>query len=485
MRILRAGCAAAAGLAILAGLGGAAAAPTPDSAATVVVDTSQPGGRLPSDFVGLSFEVRELGIGNIDARRGNLAQFFRTLGRSNVRFSGNTLDRDAIWLGDGQQLPDPLPEWVQHIITPADIERLDDFLAATGWDTAVGINLGRWDAERAADQAAVMSRVLGRRLLAAECGNEPDQWVSRGYRPAGYAYADYRRDWQMCAGAVGRMPLAGPDAASPTSAWAANLARDEGDRLKMIMIHQYSMDPTGTMERLLSPATNAGQAGAATPNLTVAKQLGKPIRIDETNSAWGGGIDGVSNRHGSALWALDYALQMGQLGLDGINFHGGLGVCNQPIWNGRWQLYTPMCASSKAEELAQVYRAMPIFYGLWMARQMGPGTFLPVTVTTDRNVNAYAVRGDDGRTRIAVIQKEETTTGPVSVAISVGGRDRTARVLTMTGSGLTADDTAVQGARVGTDGRLAPAAADRRPVRGGTVHIELAAGSAALITLDR
>jgi hypothetical protein len=268
MRILRAGCAAAAGLAILAGLGGAAAAPTPDSAATVVVDTSQPGGRLPSDFVGLSFEVRELGIGNIDARRGNLAQFFRTLGRSNVRFSGNTLDRDAIWLGDGQQLPDPLPEWVQHIITPADIERLDEFLAATGWDTAVGINLGRWDAERAADQARVMSRVLGRRLLAAECGNEPDQWVSRGYRPAGYAYADYRRDWQMCTAAVGRIPLAGLDAASPTSTWAANLARDEGDRLKMIMIHQYSMDPTGTMERLLSPATNAGQAGAATPNLT-------------------------------------------------------------------------------------------------------------------------------------------------------------------------------------------------------------------------
>jgi hypothetical protein len=453
--------------------------------AAIAVDFGNPGGRLPSDLVGLSFEMRELGIGNLDARKGNMVQLFKTLGRSNVRISGNTLDRDGIWLPDGQALPSPQPDWLQHVVTPSDIKRLDEFLGATGWTTEVGINLGRWDAAAAADQARVMTKVLGAKLVAAECGNEPDQWVGKGFRPAGYAYADYRKDFQACAAAVGPdIPLAGPDAASPSSAWAASLARDE-PRLGMVMLHQYAMDPTGTMARLLSPETYASQLRSITPNLNTAKELGIPLRLDETNSAWGGGIDGVSNKHGSALWALDYSLQLGQAGVAGLNFHGGLGVCDQPIWNGKWQIYTPICAASKAGELAQIYKVMPIYYGLWMARQLGAGQFLPVTLTTDRNITAYAVRGDDGKLRLAVISKEDPATGPVSLSIAVGGANRGAGVLTMTGTSLTGADTAVQGATVDSAGRLKPGKPTRAPVRNGSLSLDLAAGSAALITLDR
>jgi hypothetical protein len=252
----------------------------------------------------------------------------------------------------------------------------------------------------------------------------------------------------------------------------------------MLMIHQYSMDPTGTVARLLSPQTNAAQRAADSANLAAARENGLPIRIDETNSAWGGGIDGVSNTHASALWALDYSLQMAQLGLDGVNFHGGLGVCNQPIWNGRWQLYTPMCAADTADEAAQRYRAMPIFYGLWLARRMGPGRFLPSTLTTDRNVNAYAVRGDDGRVRIAVIQKEDPSTGPVRLDLAAGRGDGTAQVLRLSGSALAAVDTTVQGGVVDGTGRLVPGRAERVRVRDGRLAVDLPAGSAALITLD-
>jgi hypothetical protein len=486
MRSLRTGCAVL-GLALAATIGltaspGAAAEP---ATATLAVDLANPGGRLPGDLVGLSFEMRELGIGNLDARKGNMTQLFKTLGRSNVRISGNTLDRDGIWLPAGQALPSPQPDWLQHVVTPADIKRLDDFLGATGWTTAVGISLGRWDPAAAADQARVMTRVLGRKLIAAECGNEPDQWVGKGFRPAGYAYADYRKDFQACAAAVGpRIPLAGPDAASPSSTWAASLARDE-PRLGTVMLHQYAMDPTGTMARLLSPETYASQLRSITPNLNAAREAGKPLRLDETNSAWGGGIDGVSNKHGAALWALDYSLQLGQAGVAGLNFHGGLGVCDQPIWNGKWQIYTPICASSKAAELAQIYRVTPIYYGLWMARQLGTGRFLPVTLTTDRNLTAYAVRGDDGRLRLAVISKEDPAAGPVSLAVTVGGANRGAGVLTMTGSSLAGVDTAVQGATVDNAGRLDPGRPAQAKVRGGVLSVELAAGSAAVITLDR
>src|SRR5690242_4061928 len=229
LRIERRVTAGAAVVALAAGLGSAAwtapaRAGTPDTAATtttattatpattVTLDPAHPAGTLPADFVGLSFEMRELGVGSFDARAGNLVALFRTLNRAgNVRISGNTLDRDTLWVPAGQSAPDPLPDWVQDVVTPADLTRLDRFLGATGWHTEVGINVGHYDAALAADQARAMTAILGHRLVGAECGNEPNAWVGKGFRPAGYGYPQYKLDWEACAATLGSHPLAGPD----------------------------------------------------------------------------------------------------------------------------------------------------------------------------------------------------------------------------------------------------------------------------------
>src|SRR4051812_3553992 len=137
--------------------------PPTTTTTTITVDPRHQVGTLPADFVGLSFEMRELGVGSFDARAGNLVALFRTLNRAgNVRISGNTLDRDTLWVPAGQSPPDPLPDWVQDVVTPADISRLDRFLAASGWHTEVGINVGHYDAALAADQAKAMTGILGR-----------------------------------------------------------------------------------------------------------------------------------------------------------------------------------------------------------------------------------------------------------------------------------------------------------------------------------
>ena len=462
----------------------AAPAPTP---ATITIDRANPAGKLPADFIGLSYEMRELSMGSFDASRGNLVQIFKTLGRngSNIRISGNTLDRDTLWVPAGEQPPQPLPEWVANTVSPSDIRRLNSFLVKTGWKSEIGINLGRWDARLGADQSRSMFSILGPRLAAVECGNEPDQWVLRGYRPAGYAYADYLRDWRTCADAVGNNRIAGPDAASPTTSWAASLARDERARLNMLMIHAYSMDAAGTTAKLLSPATVTSQLNAVTPNLTAAKAQNLPLRIDETNSAFGGGVEGVSDTYGSALWSLDYTLQMAQAGVSGVNLHGGLGVCGAPLFNGRFQRYTPICAANTADEQAKIYKARPEFYGIYLASRMGPGTFLPLTLSTDRNVRAYAVSGNDGRIRIAVIQKEAPGGAPVRLTMNVGGSNRNAEILRLTGSSLTSDDTAIQGATLNRKGQLNPGRPNTAKVRGGNVTVEVPSGTAALITLDR
>jgi hypothetical protein len=461
---------------------GAQADAADDGTATISIDAAHPGSRLASDAVGLSFEERELGIGNLDAGKGDMVQLFRTLGASNVRIGGNTLDRDTLWVPAGQPPPNPKPDWVQDIVTPNDIKRLRGFLDATGWKAEVGINVGRWDPALGRDQARTLQKVLGPKLNAVECGNEPDQWPGKGLAPADFDYAQYHARWAACADVFGNDRIAGPDTAGTSSAWAASLAADEGKRMNMLTVHQYAAGPDITIAKMLAPGQITSQLNSVAGNLAAAKKAGLPMRVDEANSAYSGGIDRVSNVYASALWVIDYGLSMAQAGLEGVNIHGGLGVCNDPIWNGKFQRYTPICASSTAYQLAQVYQVMPIYYGIWMARQMGPGRFLPVTVSSGTNLSAYAVRGDDGRTRIALVQKDATTNAPVHVTLDVGGCNRTAKVLRMTGDALDGVATSVQGATVDGSGRLAPGKPGTARISEGTLALDVPSGSATIVT---
>jgi len=483
--------AAATALATAAGLGAVAAAPANARSAaapdvTITVDTAHPFGNLPSDFVGLSFEERELGVGSFTAHTGNLAALFRTLGRSNLRIAGNTLDRDTLWVPAGHQPPSPLPSWVQDVVTPADIARLNTFLKASGWKAEVGINVGHFDPALAADEAADLRTTLGSRLVGAECGNEPNSWLGKGLRTAPFGYPQYKSDWEACAQAAGTTRLAGPDTSSPTSTgpWVASFAQDEQKKVNLLTIHSYSVNSSATVTDLLSAKTDASELSAVSAELASARGVGLPIRIDETNSAAGGGVVGVSDTYASALWAFDYSLLMAQDGFSGLNFHGGLGVCEAPLFNGKFQIYTPVCAANDADAKAAVYKAMPEYYGLYMAAQMGGGRFLPVTVSSNAdNVTAYAVRGGDGKIRVAVIEKDPTTAGSVRIQLKIGGHSGTAQVIHLTGSSLGAQDTAVQGATVSRSGHLSPKPANHVAVHGGMLDVSLASGSAAILTL--
>jgi hypothetical protein len=490
--------ATATALATAAGLGSVAAAdpgqasPQATSAqATITVDLSHPFGALPSDFVGLSFEMRELGVGNFDAHAGNLVALFKNLGHSNVRIAGNTLDRDTLWIPAGQSPPSPLPSWAQDVVTPTDIVRLGHFLSASGWKAEVGINVGHYDPALAADEAKVLSSTLGSRLGGAECGNEPNSWLGKGLRTAPFGYPQYKLDWEACANAAGKTRLAGPDTSSPksTGPWVASFARDEQTRVKLLTIHSYSIGSTGTVTDLLSANTDASELSSVSSELAAAKSVKLPIRIDETNSAAGGGIAGVSDTYASALWSMDYSLLMAQDGFSGLNFHGGLGVCDAALFNGKFQIYTPICAANAADESAKIYQAMPEYYGLYMASRMGSGEFLPVTLSdasgATPNITAYAVRGTDGKTRIAVIEKDATSAAPVPLSIKVGKSNHAADVVHLTGSSLgSAQGVAVQGATVSRAGQLAQKPGSLLHVHDGTLNFTMASGSAVIITLS-
>jgi hypothetical protein len=279
--------------------------------------------------------------------------------------------------------------------------------------------------------------------------------------------------------------MAAPDLSSPTSTadWFNQFATAEHDRINMLTIHNYT--GATTIGQLLSPAVHDSELANVAPQLATAQALHVPIRLDETNSAVGGGVAGMSDVYASSLWALDYNLVMAQAGFAGLNFHSGFGVCGAPLFNGRFQRYTPLCAANDADAQAKVLTAMPEYYGLYMATRMGSGRFLPVAVSSDHNVTAYAVQGNDGRLRIAVIEKDDTSGTAVPVSINLGRGNGIAAVLHLTGQTLdSANGVAVQGATVDRDGHLRPGRADRLRLRQGVLNFTIAAGSAVVITLD-
>jgi hypothetical protein len=331
-----------------------------------------------------------------------------------------------------------------------------------------------------------MVTTLGPRLAATMCGNEPNSWVRHGYRPEPFGYPQYKHEWEACAKVVGSNRIAAPDTSAPlkTVAFVADLARDQRKTMSLLTVHTYSVPATASIAELLSPRIQASQLAAVAPHLATARSVGLPIRIDETNSAAGGGIEGVSDRYASALWALDYSLQMGREGFDGLNFHGGLGVCGAPLYNGRFQRYTPICAATAEDARAERYVVTPEYYGLYLASRMGPGRFVPVKVTSDRNVTAYAVRGDDRRLRIAILAKEETTTAPVPCRIKIAPGHRSAELVRLTGPSLDAKTgVAIQGASVAPDGTLAPRPPEEVTARDGQLSLELRAGTAVVLSL--
>ncbi|HKT01025.1 MAG TPA: glycosyl hydrolase family 79 C-terminal domain-containing protein [Rugosimonospora sp.] len=454
----------------------------PLSTVVVTVDASRTAGVLPATVLGLSYEADELALRpGFEAGRGNLANLMRGLGTGYLKVGANAVDDYVIWNPDHL----PVPPWAKTSIGPPEIDVLAGLAQATGWRVELGVNLARFDAPRATAEAQYATARLGALLAAVECGNEPNGYAGR-VRPAGYGYADYRAEFEACADAVTRAgaPLAGPN--TYAGAWIANFARDEHDRVVLLTDQPYALaqDPARqpTLADLLSPATAARDLRLVDRAVAVARAYHLPLRRDETNSVNQGGLAGVSDVYGSALWALDYTLRLAQHGVSGLNFHGTAGLCGRPETDGKVRHYTPLCAAGAADLAAGVLTPQPVYYGLLMAHLLGAGEFLPVTVTGagSRHVDAYAVRGADGRVRVLVVNAD-----PAAAALRLDpGTGHAAEVLHLTGESLDSSaGIAIQGRRVNRDGTFTPGPPDRISAGPGGFTLALRPASATLVTV--
>jgi len=149
-------------------------------------------------------------------------------------------------------------------------------------------------------------------------------------------------------------------------------------------------DPSMTMGKLLSPATNSGLLGLVSRTVAAARANGSQARMTECNTVWNGGQSGVSDAFGSSLWAADLMFSLADSGMTGVNFHGGVGG----------NCYTPIYYSPKVS-------AKPEYYGILFFKYGAKGRFVRANLSdASANVGAYAMQCGSDSMRIAIINKD-------------------------------------------------------------------------------
>lgn len=201
--------------------------------------------------------------------------------------------------------------------------------------------------------AAYACKAIGSDLAHWEYGNEPDLFVSSGYRPHNYTEAEYVDEWLngttaissavkaacpslantkfMAPSFVGVGPANDFFTLDPVLAWKNGL--DQNDNIGLISSHNYmgvSTSPGITLQGTLMNHTNVvAKAGDQLREWAAIKALGNgldpnvPYILGEHNSLARQGRPGLSNSFGAALWGVDWNVYLASQNISRSHMHQG------------------------------------------------------------------------------------------------------------------------------------------------------------------
>ena len=458
-------------------------APTSQTA-LVTIHPEKPGVAIPADFLGFSCEKKILSRECFQPGNAVLIKLFRNLGPGVLRVGGNEVDSTS-W---SRTEMTPLGSMKENrysekpsTIGPLSLDNLYAFAKQSGWRVIHGLNLGANDPTMAADEAAYAFQVGGPMVLALEIGNEPNLYPKNekraGRRPGNYGYAQYRQEVEGYAGAVrSKLPnasLAGP-ATTRICKWFPDFVADFKTRMALFTSHIYPLSAKeanpqsprfASVENLLSIKVEQEWL----PQLEASKAAGIPFRLDECNTASGGGKTGVSDAFASALWGVDFLFDVAEHGGAGVNLHGGFTPGN----------YSPICYLKKEDR----YEASPLYYGMLLFHQAARGRVAPVECQTSAKITAHAVMGDDRKLRVVLINKDLTQSVVASIASGLPGKR--AEVIRLSAPSVTSTEgVTLAGSAVAKDGTWTPQPGAPVPCMNGKCEVSLPAASAALLTIE-
>ena len=118
--------------------------------AQVVIDETKPGGEIPADFLGISYEKNALVEPHFRPANTVLINLHRNLGRGTLRLGGNKVELTR-WQADAPAALDKATGLAS--IGRATLDDLYGFLKATDWKCLHGLNLAGNQPEASADEA--------------------------------------------------------------------------------------------------------------------------------------------------------------------------------------------------------------------------------------------------------------------------------------------------------------------------------------------
>jgi hypothetical protein len=162
--------------------------------------------------------------------------------------------------------------------------------------------------------------------------------------------------------------------------------------------------------------------------------------------------------------------QLATAGGVGINFHGG-----------GYGWYTPVAGT-----VASGFTARPIFYGMLLFAEAGPGHLVEAHIEDQESaplLNAYGLISNDAHSAVKAVVFNKHGDRGVHLTIESGSEATRARMLRLAAPRLDdTQDVTLGGNPVGASGAWDAAHEETRQVHEGTVAIELPPGSAALVS---
>jgi hypothetical protein len=369
-------------------------------AATVSVDPTRLGQRIPRSYLGFSVEWDSLapyGRAAPSLRR-LLAPVARSQGGLSLRVGGNSAD--ASWWNPGGRRR---PRIVLHDVDGGTLDHaaaVSDALG--GGPVTLGVNLALRDPRNARTLVEEARRRFP--VEAVELGNEPDLYTAaRTFRVPGAVHRRVRKHARYTPGSYGRdvgryMDALGDDARFSVGGfarpfWWSSLPRLLGrwrDRADILAVHMYAMPycdaPPPPASWLMTREASRGLAAKIRPIARLARRRALSLRVSEMNSGVCGGRRGISDRSFAAVWLADILFALVSEGVRQTDVH---------TW--RHAVYAPFAVEGTRA------RAQPALAGMLAFARAAPSGSRLAATRVSGGVRAWATRSRDGTVRVALV----------------------------------------------------------------------------------
>jgi hypothetical protein len=378
----------------------------------------------------------------------------------------------------------------QGDLTTTAVAPMGELATDIGAKFTLGVDLEADDVQLAVDQAQnYVSNMPVGSFEAIEIGNEPDLYASGGQRASSYTFSDYYVDFSNWANRV--LPLLPSGVKLMGPSWSTvsvlpnlpSFLSQEQQNLSIVSQHYYGGNicngNSNPPNYLLEDSAASGGAQAVASSVALTHKDGLPFRIGEINSIACGGEEGVSDIFASALWAVDTLFEFANVGVDGVNIHMG------PV--SPYSLFVFNTTTTGNSTTFSLQSVRPEYYGLVFFQQAtaNGAKLVPITLSTQANLKAWATLDRKGILRIVLINKDEAAEGVVKIKLSDFGSGVVTRLNAASYTSTTGIKIGGQSFDGSQDGTLQGTASGEAITPSGNVYsVALPKTSAALITMQ-